>query len=81
MESIEIQNKFGVDLAGHSVQLNSPPHGPFSARDAYLLAAYLITAAERIADPEHDGTFKRWLDAAQRCGTPLPRSGEVTPFA
>jgi hypothetical protein len=65
MQAIEMPNKFGVDLAGRSIRLLSPPHGPFSARDAYLLAAYLVNAAERVADPEQDGTFSGWLTAIE----------------
>ena len=65
MSSVDISNKFGVGLAGRRVQLVSPPRGPFSARDAYLLAAYLVAAADAVADPSLDGTFQSNLDSIE----------------
>jgi hypothetical protein len=63
MLALEMPNKFGVEFAGQNLRLLSPPRGPFSARDAYLLAAYLVSAADKVADPEQDGTFSAWLTA------------------
>jgi hypothetical protein len=63
MSALEMPNKFGVEFAGQNLRLLSPPRGPFCARDAYLLAAYLVTAADKVADPEQDGAFSGWLNA------------------
>jgi hypothetical protein len=63
MLALELPNKFGVEFAGQNLRLLSPPRGPFSARDAYLLAAYLVTVADKVADPEQDGTFAGWIAA------------------
>jgi hypothetical protein len=63
MPALDVPNKFGVEFAGQNLRLLSPPRGPFSARDAYLLAAYLVTTADSVADPEQDGTFSGWLAA------------------
>ncbi len=63
MAADDATNKFGVGFAGHCVEILTPPQGPFKARDAYLLAAYLVRIAEKIADPKEDGTFETWRNA------------------
>lgn len=68
MPAGEAPNKFGVEATGPCVELHCPPRGPFCARDAYLLAAYLVSVADGVADPAQDGTFGSWLEAVQ--GTP-----------
>jgi len=70
MQPIDVTNKFGVDFAAQIIQLHSPPRGPFGARDAYLLAAYLVAAADKVADREQDGQFSDWLRAIELVATP-----------